>query len=73
MTSVTNERVIGWLIPSLLSTTLAVLGWIGININRISEDLAVMTYRLESNTKRIDFLEMYVKKSRKERDSESSN
>ena len=41
-------RVNGWLIPTLLSTSVGLLGWMNISINKISESLAVVTYRLET-------------------------
>ena len=53
--------MLDWLMPGLLSATLAVLGWMAVNINRISENLAVAIYKVDDHKKRIDYLELYCR------------
>lgn len=52
-----ESKILNWLMPALMSATLAVLGWMAININRISENLAVAVYKIDDHEKRIDVLE----------------
>ncbi len=47
MAPITETKVIGWLMPALLSGSLGVLGWIGVTSQKSSENLAIMAYRLE--------------------------
>lgn len=53
-----ETKVLNWIMPALLSATLAVLGWMAVNINRISENLAVAVYKIDDHEKRIDVLEV---------------
>ena len=53
-----EKKMLDWLMPALLSATLAVLGWMAININRISENLAVAVYKIDDHEKRLDYLEL---------------
>lgn len=62
-----DHAVVTWVIPSLMSAILAVVGWMALSINRLSESLAVMVYRVESQAgemreseRRIRFLENYA-------------
>lgn len=59
-----SEDVLNWLIPSLLTAVLAVLGWMAISMNNISTSLAVVVHQVHSLTDgqndhetRIKFLE----------------
>lgn len=56
-----EKKLLDWLMPVLLSATLAVLGWMAVNINRISENLAVAVYKIDDHEKRIDVLELYCR------------
>lgn len=52
-----EQRALSFLIPCLLSLTIGILSWMALNVNRISETLAVMVYKSENHEKRIEFLE----------------
>ncbi len=52
------EKLSQWLIPFLLATLVAVLGWMGGNIASISNSLAVAVSRIESHEQRITNLEV---------------
>lgn len=45
-----EESVITWVIPGLMSATLALVGWMAININRMSENLAVVAFRVDAQS-----------------------
>lgn len=45
-----EERSLTWIIPGLMTATLSLVGWMAININRMSENLAVVVYRVEAES-----------------------
>ncbi len=57
MARVTNDKFVSWLIPAIMTGTMAILGWVGNTLNKISESLAVVVYKVENHEKRIDYLE----------------
>lgn len=52
-----SEKVLDWLVPCLLTATLGVLGWMGLNISEISKNLAVAVYKIDDHERRINRLE----------------
>lgn len=56
----TDHRVTSWLMPTLLSVTVALLGWMSLNLNRISESLAVAVYKIDNHDKRIETIEHHI-------------
>lgn len=57
MSGISHQKLTGWMVPALLTGALGILTWMATNLNRISESLAVVVYRLENHEKRIDVLE----------------
>lgn len=55
--SITNAKVVDWLLPVLLTMLIGVVSWMGKNIARISESLAVVTVVTQSHEQRLDRLE----------------
>lgn len=43
-----EERAITWVIPGLMTATLSLVGWMGINIQKMAESLAVVAFRVEA-------------------------
>ena len=67
-----DEKIVGWLIPALMTATLGLVGWIGITINRISETLAVVAYRVDSTAVavkdlglRVGSLELFAERNKR--------
>jgi cytochrome c-type biogenesis protein CcmH/NrfF len=55
--SITNAKVVDWLLPVLLTMLIGVVSWMGKNIARISESLAVVTTITNGHEQRLDRLE----------------
>ncbi len=53
----TYEALSNWVIPMLLATLVAVLGWMAINLNDIAKSLAVIVTRVDNHENRIRELE----------------
>lgn len=58
------DKLNSWLMPTLLTAALAVLGWMALTLTSISESLAVVVYKVENHEKRIDTLEIQRIRSR---------
>lgn len=43
-----EEKIVTWLIPTLMTAILSLVGWMALNIERMSENLAVVVFRVES-------------------------
>lgn len=56
-----QQRINGYLIPSLISLAIGILSWMALNVNRISETLAVLVYKSELHERRIDNLEGFYR------------
>lgn len=56
-----EDQFITWLIPILMSATLGFVGWIAINISKISENLAVVAYKVEAQTSAIHDAELRIR------------
>jgi cytochrome c-type biogenesis protein CcmH/NrfF len=54
---ITHQKALDWLIPVLLTMLIGVVSWMGKNIARISESLAVVTTITENHERRLDRLE----------------
>lgn len=62
-----EERVLSWLIPGIMTATLGLAGWMTVSVNRISENVAVIAFRIEAQAayvkdlnKRVRELEIFA-------------
>lgn len=55
----TYEKVVSMLIPSMLASIMTLLGWMGNSLYKISESLAVVSYRIHNHEGRITSLEIW--------------
>lgn len=65
--AITHAKALDWLIPVLLTMLIGVVSWMGRNIARISESLAVVTTITQSHEQRLDRLESLYLHVRRER------
>lgn len=59
------EKIVHILVPMLLSAILGLLGWMGNSLNKISEGMAVVTYRVNDHGERISALELWRRDMRR--------
>lgn len=60
MSDSSDHTALTWVIPSLMSAILALVGWGVLSINRLSETVAVVMYRMEDNSRYMKEVERRV-------------
>lgn len=51
------QALVSWFVPVMLTAGVGALGWIGINMQRLSETLVVIAYRVDNHEGRLSNLE----------------